>query len=199
MTTATSEITVGFSRKKFKPGTHICLVFRDEEERKRIVSKFLQCGIFDDEKVAYFVDTAKPSDVGGWLEKMDIDISPYIENESFTVSDAATTYCPDGTFIPERMWDLLKETYTISREEGHANARVSGEMTWALQGFPGSNRLIEYEAGINTVVKTHPITAMCQYDANKFDGALIYRALQVHPYMVVNGQVVENPYYLPGE
>lgn len=36
---------------------------------------------------------------------------------------------------------------------------------------------------------------MCQYDANRFDGQVIFQALQVHPYIVMNGQLVRNPYY----
>jgi len=199
MKTVGSEIDLGFSRKKFHPGTHICLIFRGEVERKKIVSKFIESGILNGEKVSYFVDVAKPSDVVDWLEKKDIDLSQYLEKDAFSITEAVNTYCPDGTFIPERMWGVLKDAYTVSEKEGYSNVRVSGEMTWALRGFPGSNRLIEYEAGINTVVKTHPVTAMCQYDVNEFDGALIYKALQVHPYMVMNGQVVENPYYISGD
>ena len=69
-------------------------------------------------------------------------------------------------------------------------------MTWATRDVPGSDKLIEYETGINYVLQTHPITAMCQYDANRFSGTLIFQALQVHPYMVMNGQLLKNPYYM---
>jgi hypothetical protein len=37
---------------------------------------------------------------------------------------------------------------------------------------------------------------MCQYDARRFDGATLYKVLQVHPYMVAQGQLVQNPYYV---
>jgi hypothetical protein len=37
---------------------------------------------------------------------------------------------------------------------------------------------------------------VCQYDANRFDGATILKCLEVHPYMIVHGQVVHNPYYI---
>jgi hypothetical protein len=72
-------------------------------------------------------------------------------------------------------------------------------MEWALKGIPGSERLIEYEAGINTIVGEHPITALCQYDARLFDGATLFEVLRVHPMMVIRGQVVRNPYYIPPE
>lgn len=197
MCAETAPIHLGFSREPFYAGTHICLVFRDETERRKIVSRFLESGIMDDERVSYFVDMAEPGEVVDWLVSLDVDITGPAEKGAFSVFPAADTYCPDGTFIPERMWGRLKEAYTESRETGFTNSRVTGEMSWALRGMKGSDRLIEYEAGINTVVKTHPVTAMCQYDANRFSGKLIYRALEVHPFMVVNGQVVKNPYYSP--
>ncbi len=192
-------IHVGFCSDTFDPGTHMCLVFRDEAERKKIVSKFVESGVADEEKVGYFADAATPAEVIEWLESLDVDISEALKEDSFSVNTAADVYCPDGTFLPDRMWALLKEAYNESKESGYSNARVTGEMTWALRGMKGSERLIEYESGINTVVKTHPITAMCQYDANKFSGSLIFKALQVHPFMVVNGQLVENPYYITEE
>ena len=72
-------------------------------------------------------------------------------------------------------------------------------MGWALEGLPGTERLIEYEARVNTVVAEYPCTACCQYDARRFDGATLFHVLSVHPAMVVHGQVVRNPYYIPPE
>ncbi|MFP4180358.1 MAG: MEDS domain-containing protein [Spirochaetaceae bacterium] len=194
-----STINTGFSRESFSAGTHMCLVFRDETERRKMVSKFVESGVLDDERVSYFVDDGTPSDVIEWLASMDVDLTEAQKRHFLSVENAADTYCPDGTFKPDRMLNSLKELYTESKEAGYPNARVTGEMSWALRGMPGSERLIEYESRINTVVKTHPITAMCQYDAHKFSGRLIYKALQVHPYIVVNGQLIKNPYYISEE
>lgn len=72
-------------------------------------------------------------------------------------------------------------------------------MKWPgpLRGIPGSEKLIEYESRLNLLVEQNPITLICQYDANRFDGATIYDVLNVHPMMIVRGQVVRNPYYVP--
>lgn len=188
-------ISVGFCSERFHEGTHMCLVYRDESERRRIVAKFIESGLVGDERTYYFVDTATPADVVQWLRSCDVDVSASLERGSFSVDEAAETYCPDGMFSAKRMWETLKSAYSSSKNANYPRSRVTGEMTWALRGIPGSEQLIEYEAGINHVVKTHPITAMCQYDANRFDGELIFKALQVHPYMVMNGQLVMNPYY----
>lgn len=49
------------------------------------------------------------------------------------------------------------------------------------------------------MLETHPVTAICQYDANRFDGDTILQCLEVHPYMIVRGQVVQNPFYMKPE
>lgn len=185
-----ARIDVGFSQEHFLPGTHMCLVFRDESERKRIVSRYVESGLLAGEQVGYFADAADPSDVDQWLRDLDVDTA------QLNLQRTSDTYYPDGVFDPDRMCTTLRDTWSQAREAGFPNCRVTGEMSWALGDIPGADRLMEYEAAVNTVVKTHPVTAMCQYDANRFPGEMIFRALRVHPYMVMDDQLVQNPYYM---
>jgi len=191
-----SNISLGFGNKAFPAGTHMCLIYNDEAERRKIISKFLDGGLKTGEKVAYFVEKISPTDVYSWLEELDITLPEKDLGASFIAADAQKTYCPDGTFVPDRMLATLREFYDLSVEQGCPHCRVSGEMGWALKNLPGSERLMEYESLVNVVVTTHPVTAVCQYDANRFDGATILKCLEVHPYMIVHGQVVHNPYYI---
>jgi hypothetical protein len=89
--------------------------------------------------------------------------------------------------------------YRKAQEAGYRGSRVTGEMTWALRNIPGSDRVLEYEAMINTIDESFPHWGMCQYDARRFDGATLFKVLQVHPFVIANGQVVRNPYYLKPE
>ena len=72
-------------------------------------------------------------------------------------------------------------------------------MTWVFRGIPGSEHFLEYEVRLNMITETFPYIGMCQYDARRFDGATLYKVLQVHPYMVAQGQIVRNPFYLKPE
>lgn len=70
-------------------------------------------------------------------------------------------------------------------------------MSWALQEDRTSRAgLIEYEARLNQLIEEFPITACCQYDARRFDGATIMDILSVRPMMIVRGQIVKNPYFI---
>jgi hypothetical protein len=96
------------------------------------------------------------------------------------------------------MLGKLRHLHETCHAHGHQELRVTGEMSWALAPeVTGADRLIEYEARTNILLETHPLAAICQYDATQFDGATIFEVLTVHPMMVVCGQIVRNPYYIP--
>ncbi|MEI7812022.1 MAG: MEDS domain-containing protein [Ignavibacteria bacterium] len=194
-----SNIDYGFTEEHFPEGIHLCLIYSNDEERKKIISQFLKSGITHGEKVAYFADELPPGEVIKWLAKYNVIINNENNSGQFSVSAADQTYCPNGTFDPEVMLLTLKTFYLTAKSENFPNSRVSGEMTWALKGIPGSDRLMEYESKVNNILMYYPVTAVCQYNVNKFDGAAILECLKVHPYMIAKGQIVQNPYYLKPE
>ncbi len=193
-----SVTSLGFTDGDYCAGTHMCLVYNDEKERRHIIGKYLESGLLNGEKVSYFADVATSHDVEEFLIEMNVAV-PDGKVGEMNLLEAERTYCPQGTFIPDEMLDTLRAYYDQSTRDGYPGCRVSGEMSWALRGIPGSDRLMEYEALVNKVLETHPVTAICQYDANEFDGETILRCLEVHPYVIIRGQVVHNPYYMKPE
>ena len=190
------QAAMGFSDERFPVGTHMCLIYDDDNERRKLIAKYLDAGLREGEKLSYFADTMPAAEVRDWLAEMGVEIP---QGCQLTVASAEKTYCPNGEFVPDEMMDGLRALYQGSLDEGFAGARVSGEMSWALRGIPGSERLIEYENLLNVVFETHPIIGLCQYDARRFNGATIFDVLKVHPMMIVHGQVVKNPYYVRPE
>lgn len=192
-------ISLGFDTEPYPMGTHMCFIFNDERERRWVMSKYIQSGLDDNEQVAYFVDTMSPADLKKWMRELGVSLPDELDGRQYRFADAEPAYCPDGTFNVPRMIDTVAEAYHRSIREGYAGARLAGEMTWAKRGNPGSENLAEYECGVNVLVRTVPTTAVCQFDAQRFDGATLYDILSVHPMMIVHGQVVRNPYYVEPE
>ena len=93
----------------------------------------------------------------------------------------------------------MAQYHTDSVANGFPAARVIGEMTSEVQHVPGGSRLLEYESRVSLLLKEHPVTAVCQYDARAFDGATIMQVLKVHPLMIIRGTVLHNPFYTPPE
>jgi hypothetical protein len=199
MTEEQRMTSFGFTSERFPAGCHMCYIYNDEEERQEVIARFIESGLAEGEYIFYLVDNMSPEAMRSHLLEKGIQLPADIDEPRFKIFQASEAYCPEGVFSPEYMLHKLSDIYQHSMAEGFAGCRGMGEMAWALRGIPGSERLIEYEARINQVVRTSPLNAICQYNANLFDGATIFKVLNVHPMMVVRGQVVKNPYYMPPE
>lgn len=189
------EILLGFTAEHFPVSGHICLIYENEEQRQKIVSEYLAAGIRQGEVVRYFADETSPEKIRSWLLEIGVEVPEAADSYSFSISKAENAYCPDGKFEPQTMIDGSVNRYEVAKKAGYTGSRATGEMSWALKGIPGSDRFLEYESLLNEVNSTFPHSGMCQYDARLFDGATLFKVLQIHPYMIAQGQVVRNPYY----
>jgi len=190
------ELDNEFTQDAFTDCHHLCLIYDNEEQRREIVTRYLAAGLMRGEIVRYFADTTDPDDIRAWLSEM--GLVPR-DDDSFRIIKAESAYCPSGSFVPQQVIDNAVARYAMAREAGYSGSRACGEMAWALKGIPGSDRLLEYEVGLNLVHDDFPRVGMCQYDARLFDGAMLFKVLQVHPYMIAQGQIVRNPFYVKPE
>ncbi len=197
------QINLGFTTELFPPGTHMCYVYNDDAERRTVMAQYINAGIAAQEFVGYFADLDQPDLVQDYLMQMGIQVPDPVEDADAApcrtlFATAHNIYCPSNHFSPETMLHQLQALYEECCAHQIAHLRVAGEMSWALSHqVIGADRLAEYESRLNLLVETHPLMAICQYDANRFDGATLFEVLKVHPMMVVRGQVVRNPYYIP--
>jgi hypothetical protein len=199
MSKDTHGIDVGFTWDVLPEGCHVCLIFDSEAQRDAIVPEYLAAGLRQGELVRYWADETTPEVVRSWLSEAGVDAPDASESGPLLVARADGVYCPDGRFEPQRVIDKMAPGYDRARTAGFTGVRTCGEMTWALRGIPGSERLMEYEALLGTVSHAFPHVGMCQYDARRFDGATLFRVLQVHPFVVAGGQIVRNPYFMRPE
>ena len=188
---------LGFTEESFPDATHVCMIFDDEEQRRKIVAEYVSAGLERGELIRYFVDGAAPDDVRAWLQELGVPLEEAKEN--FGIFGAEGAYCPGGRFDPDAMLAAIVANYEKAKAAGYSASRSCGEMSWVLKGMPGSDRLLEYEAKLTTLKSDFPHSGMCQYDARLFDGATLLKVLKIHPYIVAGGQVVRNPYYVRPE
>jgi hypothetical protein len=196
MNTNRTMVDLGFTRETFPAGTHMCLIYSSDEERGEIIARYLESGLKTGERVAYFADALSPDEVRTWLAGKGVALPDPNSSGQLSVSSTESTYHPTGVFVPEEMLETLKAFHGTACADHYTASRLTGEMSWALKGIPGSERLMEYESRVNEVLLHYPVTAICQYDVHKFSGAMIFECLKVHPFMIVHGQIVRNPYYL---
>ncbi len=198
MTTQKRKVSLGFDHYEISEGKHICLLFRDKEEQQRVMSRFLTSGMEAEEKLLYLVDTMPPSEFVAVMKDYGVDLNAY--GKKMDLEQAHPVYCPDGHFECDEMITTLKHFCEQTESEGHVGMRGTGEMTWALtEGRVEKQELFRYESSINILLRRHPFTVCCQYDASRFDGETIMDVLAVHPMMIVNEQLIRNPLYVEPE
>ncbi len=193
------EVDLGFTQEVFPECHHVCLIFDNEEQRRKIVTQYLAAGLKRGDLVRYFAGTTSPTEVRAWLAETGIELPKAEETGAFAIARAENAYCPSGQFVPPEVITSMEARYVMARQAGYHGSRTTGEMTWVFRDIPGSDRLLEYETRINLITETFPYIGMCQYDARLFDGATLFKVLQVHPYMVAQGQIVRNPFYVRPE
>ncbi|MEX2441977.1 MAG: MEDS domain-containing protein [Alkalispirochaeta sp.] len=120
-------------------------------------------------------------------------------NDSIQLQRTSEAYFADHTFDPDGMINRLSQFHETAHTSGYSGGRVIGEMAPAIIQMEGANRLLEYEARVNMLLRDKPMVVMCQYNARAFDGATLMDVLKAHALMVVRGTIVHNPYYLPPE
>jgi hypothetical protein len=188
---------LGFTPELYPEGTHICYLYSDDEERRYFLRAFIKSGMAERELVDYLADVPTPEQLEQVAADLAIELPDSGHHVTFTMAHGA--YCPEGKFVPGTMLKRIERMDSRRQACGCVGARLTGEMSWALRGIPGSDRLVEYEEGINTLVKDVPVTVLCQYDTRRFDGATIFEILDVHPIMIIRGQIMRNPFYVPPE
>ncbi len=145
----------------------------------------------------YIVDARTAVTILGYLRDDGLDVEPYLAGGQFQILSRDDAYTREGMFDPDGMIALLHAETQQALAEGYSALRVTGEMTWALRGLPGSERLMEYENKLNEFFPGSQCLAVCQYDQRRFDPAVLLDVLAAHPLAVIGTEVYENFYYVP--
>jgi hypothetical protein len=188
---------LGISSRELPGGLHVCYLFGDDDERFRLIARFFEAGLKARDQLFYVVDTMEPEQLRERLVAHSTELQPV---EACNVLRTREGFYPDGSFSTEDMLGRMRSLLRQSAEQGYRGARVVGEMSWILKGVEGAERAMEFEARVTSVLKEHPHSAgICQYDLHLFSGETMMDVLTVHPYTIVRGQFVENPFYVDAE
>ncbi len=184
---------------RMRPGDHCCGVYRTEDEHRALMVDFIRQGVERREKMFYIVDVHTAAGLRATLESGGIDVDRIEKEGQFTILTARESYLLGGEFDPDKMIQLLGSETDKAVKAGYAALRVTGEMTWALAGEPGSERLIEYESKLNDFFPGRPCYAICQYQRGRFDPEVLLDVLHTHPKVMLGIEDYDNScrYFVP--
>ena len=192
-------VDFGFASVRVPQGSHICQIYSTNSERERALLEFIACGLAAGDATACFSDAFDASRSAAWFSSVGLSLASECDKGRFLSAGAEASYFKDDYFDPERMLAMLAEFHENSVLTKCNGARVIGEMSPRITRVAGGSRLLEYEGHVNSLLRDHPVTAVCQYDARAFDGATIMDVLSVHPLMFIHGSVMQNPFFVAPE
>ncbi|MFI0351870.1 MEDS domain-containing protein [Actinomadura sp. 9N407] len=182
MTTPTQGKAVG--RMEF--GDHLCLSYDNADERQAILLSYIRDGLAADHKIVYLSDEDPPETVVDWLgsapEAAGLDLAGALDSGALVVRTAEEAYMATGRFDPDEIIGLFGTEIELALTQGYKGVRVTGEETFSLRGWPGTERFAEFERKIDEVFRTSQVNAMaiCQYDRRWFDAARLAELESYH-------------------
>jgi hypothetical protein len=175
------------------PGSHVCAFYRGDGDRDRLLSGYLGAGLTAGDKCICVVDSAITA---ARLRALPRSCGKPGPDGQLDIHLPETTYLAGGEFTTRDMLTFWTENMTKAAVEGYSFYRLAGEMTWALRDAPGVEHLVGYESELNRVTALHPVIVLCLYDLDRFSGEVVVNIVKTHPQVLVQGILVENPYYV---
>jgi hypothetical protein len=193
------EVRFGAEETKVPVGSHICLLYRTDEERDRVAVPFVGEGVRDGALCRYVVDDQTAEHLKQGLSAAGVKVASVEASGQLKILTAADTYLRHAPFNYHEMlafWDVVVEEI---RARNLPYSRCAGETTFLQHGAPGLEHFMEYEAQLNNYIPKVPLVVLCLYNLTKLTGDLVAGVLQTHPYAVMGGVLIRNPYYIPPE
>lgn len=188
------------SRKiSLQHGDHYCGIYSTEEEHRTIITDFLTEGVERGEKMIYIINVQTAEDLRARLLETGIDVDALIRRGQLVILTTRDAYLRGGQFDPDTMISMLRAEVQKALDDGYTGLRATGEMTWALTGEPGSERLIEYESRLAEFFPGSKCSAICQYDRRRFDSDVLLDTVYAHPKVLLGSDSFDNVsrYYVP--
>ena len=131
---------------------HVCAFFHSQDEEYRVLLPFLKEGVERGDKV---INIAAPQHRPDHLRRPQdagIDVTASQSSGQLEVLGWDEAYLQQDRFDQHAMLTLVEDVLSRSRQQGFPMTRLTANMEWALQAFPGVQDLVEYEARANYVL-----------------------------------------------
>jgi hypothetical protein len=190
----TDTVWTGIDDVSVPPGSHICAFYRGATARDRLLTSYFGTGLTAGDKCICIVESP---DTASRLELLDRrPAGPGPHDHQLDVHLPESTYLAGGRFTSRQMLTFWTENLVKATGEGYSFCRLAGEMTWALRDMPGVEHLAGYESELNRVTSRSAAIVLCLYDLDLFTGEVVVNIVKTHPQVLVQGILVENPYYM---
>ncbi|WP_336327668.1 MEDS domain-containing protein [Halovenus sp. HT40] len=177
---------------------HLALFYEEPATQVEMAATFICFGLQSNQRCLYLLDSNDRRNLTAALADMGIDVEKRIAAGDLEISDASSVYLESG-FKPDEMIETLEIAVETSLEDGYDGLYVAGENTWCFHTETSFDHILDFEIDFDATCPEYPVTALCQYDLNRFCQESIAKALWTHEQIIYRYALCENPYYLSPE
>jgi PAS domain S-box-containing protein len=179
-------------------GDHVAHLFGTEQERAAAAAELLAAAMARGERALGLGSEPSLAVLSGALAARGVDVATARARGALQLVPHREHYLADGAFEPAQVLRAWRARTEAALAAGFTGLVVATDMDWALDGAPGAERLLEYEAAQGLTFDRH-FAGMCQYDATRFRAPLLRGVLRTHALLVHDGQLLRNPTAPPAE
>lgn len=137
------------------PHDHACLIYDSPEQRIAAAVPYIRRGLMRNERCIYVADEDTAEATLAFLEAGGVSARDAVERGQLVVMPSQGAYIIDGVFDPERMIAFLDAGTKQALADGYDAMRITGEMSWVLNGEVPVEQLLRYERDINEYAAVH--------------------------------------------
>jgi PAS domain S-box-containing protein len=186
------------SLKDLEPGDSVCLIFRNDEEHRAVITAFLRQGLERNEKVVYRTFCHPAETILGYLETDGFGVAPYLSRGQLVIRAAGPQEARPQSFDPKDDIEALSADVETALREGYSGLRFSSEEAPPARAEEEDN-LERYDALLQGLLRRARCIVCCQYDQRRCEPGVLIHALRRHPIVSVGAEVFENPYCIPSD
>jgi len=182
--------------KNLEKGSHLCCIYESDDEHQTLLKSILAQGIERGDKVLYIVDSHFAKIVLEYLLKSGTNLKPFMEMGQLKIINSSEGYSQENNFNSNVITKLLQYETERALSEGFRSLQITSEMPWTLQGLLGTEQLRKYDAKLNEFLPHKNCSAICLYDARRFEPEVLLNVLETHPNVIFKNEIFNNYYYL---
>ncbi|MFC4913153.1 MEDS domain-containing protein [Actinomadura gamaensis] len=173
-------------------GDHLALAFAGDEERYAVLAAYVRDGLKLDHKIIYLADQENADDVIERLAtapafvELGVDVRTAAAEGRLSPRPVIEAFMASGRFDPDATVDLLGAEIDLALVQGFKGVRITGETSFSLRGWPGTERFREFEHKCQGAFQAPGTRAMaiCQYDRRWFGDEQLRLLLACHDGLV---------------
>ncbi|MCW2771463.1 MAG: Regulatory protein luxR family [Aeromicrobium sp.] len=169
------------------PGAHFCALYSGPVERDRLLVPYMQEGLRHGDQCVCLIDHLEPA---GMQQRTCRPGGPGDARRSGHVG-----VHPASDVHLEQMISSLAANPTSSTDDEIPLLRVAGEMSWVTHE-PGAKEMSVFESAVTQLLAERPAVFLCMYDLQRFGVDMLVNVLRIHPKVLLEGTVLDNPHCL---